>query len=58
MANFDTIENNKGKLNSSVDEALLEEFLSVIAGITVRLVKDNSTPPNENDNNQQTGEQT
>ena len=36
---------DKGKLPASADEALLDEFFSIIASISLRLTK-NSGPPN------------
>jgi hypothetical protein len=44
MANFDIIKYNSGDPPASVNDALLDEFFSILAGITMRLVADNPSP--------------
>lgn len=51
MAKADTKDHNyrKGEAPSSLDQALLDEFLSIVASIAVRLTKDDGRDNNVHD---------
>ena len=51
MAKFDIKDHNyrKGEATSSLDQALLDEFLSAIANIAVRLTKVDARDKNSDD---------
>ena len=55
MTKFDIKYHNyrKGEAPSSLDQALLDEFLSIIASIAVRLTKDDTRANNCEDSNKQ-----
>jgi hypothetical protein len=51
MAKFDIRDHNygKGEASSSLDQALLDEFLSIVASIAVRLTKVDTRDKNGDD---------
>jgi hypothetical protein len=51
MANFDQKDHKRkdDEATSTLDQALLDEFFSIIASITVRLTKDNDYGKNGDD---------